>query len=64
MDSRFENRIANSDKYFGRDEYLNSVVVKSDKNLKGKILGVKILNGNQSTLFGIIKKKNKRSYAA
>ena len=55
----FENRIKNSDEYFGRDEYLNSVIVKSDKNLKGKVLEVKILYGNQSTLFGMIKKKMK-----
>ena len=55
----FENKIKNSDEYFGRDEYLNSVIVKSDKNLKGKVLEVKILNGNQSTLFGMIKKNER-----
>ncbi len=57
----FENKIENSDKYFGRDEYLNSVVVKSNKDLKGKIFEVKILNGNQSTLVGMIKKKIKET---
>ena len=57
----FENKIENSDKYFGRDEYLNSVVVKSNEDLKGKIFEVKILNGNQSTLVGMIKKKIKET---
>ena len=57
----FENKIENSDKYFGRDEYLNSVVVKSNEDLKGKIFEVKILNGNHSTLVGMIKKKIKET---
>ena len=48
----FENRIKNSDEYFGRDEYLNSVIVKSDKNLTATITEVKILSGNLNTLFG------------
>ena len=40
------------DKYFGRDEYNNSVVVKCDHDLKGKIKLIKINHYNQNTLFG------------
>ena len=29
-------------KYFGRDEYSNSVVVESENNLVGKIIEIKI----------------------
>ncbi|MFL2890107.1 MAG: tRNA (N6-isopentenyl adenosine(37)-C2)-methylthiotransferase MiaB [Pelagibacteraceae bacterium] len=50
----FENKMKNQECYFGRDEYANSVVVKSKKNLKGKIIKVKIKDFNQSTLFGVI----------
>ena len=42
----------NKDEYFGRDEYSNSVISKSDKCLKGKIQEIKIIDGNQNTLFG------------
>ena len=48
----FENKIKNENKFFGRDEYFNSVVVESNDDLIGKIKSVKILNGNQNTLFG------------
>ena len=48
----FENKIKNEDKYFGRDEYSNSVIVESDENLIGKIKDVKILKVNHNTLFG------------
>ena len=41
-------------RFFGRDEFNNSVIVKSDRNLIGKIEKVKILNGNQNSLFGEI----------
>ena len=44
----------NGNKYFGRDEYFNSVIVESDNDLTGKIKNVKILKGNQNTLFGEI----------
>ena len=50
----FENKTKDENKYFGRDEYFNSVIVESDKNLSGKIKNVKITNLNQNTLFGEI----------
>ena len=61
----FENKMKNSNKYFGRDEYFNSVIVESDSDLTGKVKSVKILKGNQTTLFGeIFSKPNQSNYAA
>jgi len=61
----FENKIKNEDKYFGRDEYSNSVIVQSDENLIGKIKDVKILKVNHNTLFGeTILGANQKNYAA
>ncbi len=51
----FENKVTSQNEYFGRDEYFNSVIVKSNENLIGKIKKVKINNYNQNTLFGIVK---------
>ena len=48
----FENKMSDSEKYFGRDKYSNSVIVKSDANLSGQIRLVKINHHNQNTLFG------------
>ena len=53
----FENKTKDGDKYFGRDEYFNSVIVHSDENLTGKIKNVKIIELNQNTLFGEISSK-------
>lgn len=39
-------------KYFGRDEYNNSVIASNDTNLTGTIQNVKILTHNHNTLFG------------
>ncbi len=50
----FENKTKESNKYFGRDEYLNSVIVKSNQSLVGKIKKVKITSGNHNTLYGEI----------
>lgn len=53
----FENKTKDGNKYFGRDEYFNSVIVESKENLIGKIKNVKITKVNQNTLFGEIKTK-------
>jgi len=53
----FENKTKDGDKYFGRDEYFNSVIVHSNENLTGKIKNVKIIELNQNTLFGEISSK-------
>jgi len=60
----FENKIGNKGEFFGRDEYLNSVIVKSEKNLIGRIEKVKIYEGNQNTLFGKIEDFENKDFAA
>ena len=52
-------------KYFGRDEYSNSVVVESENNLVGKTVEIKIKRVNNQTLFGEkISGKEEREFAA
>ncbi len=61
----FENRMKNNSDFFGRDQFSNSIIVKTNKNLKGKIKSVKITGGNQNTLFGEIDNvSEKETFAA
>ncbi len=61
----FENEIKNEKKYFGRDEYSNAVIVKSNENLSGKIKSVYISSVNHNTLFGeIVTNISEKNYAA
>ena len=61
----FENKTKEGSKYFGRDEYLNSVIVKSNESLVGKIKKVKITSGNHNTLYGeTLCNLNQNNYAA
>jgi tRNA-2-methylthio-N6-dimethylallyladenosine synthase len=50
----FENKMKNQDKYFGRDKFLNSVVVESKQDLTGLLVNVKINSFNHNSLFGEI----------
>ena len=49
-----ENKIESQKKYFGRNEYLNSVIFNGNKNDIGKIVKVNVEKSNQNTLFGKI----------
>ena len=61
----FENKTKEENKYFGRDEYLNSVIATSNKNLVGKIKKIKITSGNHNTLYGeTLSNFNQNNYAA
>ena len=61
----FENKTKYKNEYFGRDEYFNSVIVKSESNLIGKIKNIKVLEVNQNTLFGeVVSNLNQKNYAA
>ena len=61
----FENDLRDKKKFFGRDEFFNSVIVSSKSNLKGKIKDVKIIGGNLNTLFGELSvNQDKKSFAA
>ena len=59
IDVLVENKIQGQDKFFGRNEYFNSVIFSGDKNDIGKIVKINIENSNQNTLFGKIKNKMK-----
>ena len=60
----FENKVSGKNEFFGRDEFSNSVIVKSDENLVGKLEEISIINGNQNTLFGVRKDQDKKEFAA
>ena len=53
----FENKTKIENKYFGRDECFNSVIVESSEDLTDKIKEIKITEVNQNTLFGVIDSK-------
>ena len=53
------NKVKEKNKYFGRDEFLNSVIVESSDNITGKIKNVNLKDFNHNTLFGEIIKDNK-----
>ena len=59
IDVLVENKIEGQDKFFGRNEYFNSVIFNATENDIGKIVKVNIDNSNQNTLFGKIKNKMK-----
>ena len=60
----FENKLNNQNKYFGRDKFLNSVIVQSSEDLTGQILDIKIKDFNHNSLFGTILSNKKRNFAA
>jgi tRNA-2-methylthio-N6-dimethylallyladenosine synthase len=61
----FENKITEENKYFGRDEHYNSVIVSSKSDLTGKIKTVKIIKNNKNTLLGEVKPNtDHKNYAA
>ena len=60
----FENKMKDQNKYFGRDKFLNSVIVESKENLTGQLLNVKINNFNHNSLFGETFEIKNRNYAA
>ncbi len=61
----FENKAKGNNEFFGRDEFSNSVIAKSNQDITGMIKEVKIINGNQTTLYGDIKNEvQKEEFAA
>ena len=47
-----ENKLKESDKFFGRSEYMTSVIFDGNDSDVGKVIKVKIDKSNQNTLFG------------
>jgi len=60
----FENKMKDQSKYFGRDKFLNSIVVESKEDLTGQLLSVKIDRYNHNSLFGKIQRNDIKNYAA
>ena len=59
IDVLVENKIEHQGKFFGRNEYLNSVILEADEQDIGKILKISIEKSNQNTLFGKVINKMK-----
>ena len=49
-----ENKMKNQNKLFGRNKYLNSVILNGNENFIGKLVDVNVKEYNQNTLFGEI----------
>ena len=60
----FENKLKKQNKYFGRDKFLNSVVVESSQDLTGQVADVLIEEFNHNSLSGSILSKKKKFFAA
>ena len=59
IDVLVENKIDGQGKLFGRNKYMNSVIIEGDEKNIGKILKIKIDKVNQNSLFGKLEEKNK-----
>ena len=63
IDVLVENKTNESSKFFGRSEYMTSVIFDGNDQDVGKIVKVKINNSNQNTLFGECLNKSKQRVA-
>ena len=52
IDVLVENKMDKSVKFFGRSKYMSSVILNANHDDVGKIVKVKIINSNRSSLFG------------
>ena len=59
IDVLVENKMEKTDKYFGRSEYMTSVIFDGNDDDVGKIVKIKVDKSNQNTLFGEIIRKSK-----
>ena len=58
-----ENKTKESNKFFGRSEYMTSVIFDGNDHDIGNIIKVKISNSNQNTLFGSSLEKTEKRVA-
>ena len=58
-----ENKTLEGNKYFGRSEYMTSVILDGSDTDIGNIVKVKINNSNQNTLFGEVIDKSEQRVA-
>ena len=52
IDVLVENKMDKSVKFFGRSEYMSSVILNGNHDDVGKIVKVKIISSNQNSLVG------------
>ena len=65
IDVLVENKTNENNKFFGRSEYMTSVIFDGNDQDVGNIIKVKINKSNQNTLFGEdYHNFNKKEYAA
>ena len=60
----FENKLDKQNKYFGRDKFLNSVIVESNLDLTGQTLNITINDFNHNNLFGNISSNDESNFVA
>jgi tRNA-2-methylthio-N6-dimethylallyladenosine synthase len=58
-----ENKMKDGVKFFGRTEYMTSVIFNGNKDCIGKIVQVEITKSNQNSLFGKLKENFKQKVA-
>ena len=63
IDVLVENKTNESSKFFGRSEYMTSVIFDGNDQDVGNVVKVKIKNSNQNTLFGECLDKSKQRVA-
>ncbi len=63
IDVLVENKLEESNMYFGKSNYMTSVVFDGNDDMIGNIVKVKINSSNQNTLFGEILDKTKQKVA-
>ena len=61
IDVLVENKLRDQNKLFGRNKYLNSVIIEGNKSFIGKSTKVKIESFNQNNLFGKIENNKMRA---
>ncbi|OUW73931.1 MAG: tRNA (N6-isopentenyl adenosine(37)-C2)-methylthiotransferase MiaB [Pelagibacteraceae bacterium TMED216] len=59
-----ENKLRDQNKYFGKDEHSNPVIIDSAMNLTGREVKINVTNFNLNTLFGKQVRKEKEDQAA
>ena len=63
IDVLVENKTEENNKFFGRSEYMTSVIFDGNDEDVGKVIKVKINNSNQNTLFGEKVRKSEQKVA-
>ena len=58
-----ENRMKDGIKFFGRTEYMTSVIFDGNVDCIGKIVQIEITSSNQNSLFGLLKENYKKKVA-